>query len=211
MDQNAGGDANTAHSRPLGRGLQDVSHLFLSRRSEDAARDTGAFGHVAEPEASAPPPPRGNAALLRPLHVTRDQLVAILPPDWSVALEEGLRTIDGKIPCHGCGEIDVLAVDRMGKLTIIDVDTTMNDGLLLRGLGHLDWVLRDAHNVQRMYAAHGVDVALPPRLILVAPQFSQLLRRVMRQVTRPQIQCLRYHAVDTPAGPWILFEPVSAD
>jgi hypothetical protein len=211
MDQNDGGDAKGVHGRPLGRGLDDVSHLFLSHKTGDASPRTSAPALSPEPESSAPPGPRGNAVLLRPVQVTRERLAAILPLDWSGALEEGLRTIDAKIPCHPCGEIDLLAVDRTSKLTIIDFDTTLNDGLLLRGLGHFDWIVRNTPNVQRMCPAQSVDSSLPPRLILLAPQFSPLLRRVMRQLTRPQIQWVRYHAVETPAGPGILFEPVTGE
>jgi hypothetical protein len=211
MDQNDGGDAKGAHDRPLGRGLEDVSHLFLSHKTADASPRTGAPVLSPGPESSAPPGPRGNAVLLRPVQVTRDRLAAILPLDWSGALEEGLRTIDAKIPCYPCGEIDLLAVDRTSKLTIIDFDTTLNDGLLLRGLGHFDWIVRNTQNVQRMYPAQRVDASLPPRLILLAPQFSPLLRRVMRQFTRPQIQWVRYHAVETLAGPGILFESVTGE
>ena len=68
--------------------------------------------------------------------------------------------------------------------------------------------MSNTQNVQRMCSAPGVDSSLSPRLILLAPQFSPLLRRVMRQFTRPQIQWVRYHAVETPSGPGILFEPV---
>ncbi len=211
MDQNDGGDAKGAHDRPLGRGLEDVSHLFRSHKTADASPRTGAPVLSPGPESSAPPGPRGNAILLRPVQVTRDRLAAILPLDWSGALEEGLRTIDAKIPCYPCGEIDLLAVDRTSKLTIIDFDTTLNDGLLLRGLGHFDWIVRNTQNVQRMYPVQGVDSSLPPRLILLAPQFSPLLRRVMRQLTHPQIQWVRYHAVETLAGPGILFESVTGE
>ena len=85
----------------------------------------------------------------------------------------------------------------------------VNDGLLLRGLGHFDWVVRNAQNVQRMCPTHTIDSALPPRLVLLAPQFSAVLRRVMRQFTHPHIQWVRYHTVDTPGGVGILFESVS--
>jgi len=211
MDQNDSGDGKGMGGRPLGRGLQDVSHLFLSQTSGDASTRTGAPALSPEPDPPAPPGPRGNTVLLRPLQVSRDQLAAMLPLDWSGALEDGLRTIDTRIPCHPCGEIDVLAVDPTSKLTIIDFDTTPNDGLLLRGLGQLDWIVRNAQNVQRMCPTERIDASQPPRLILLAPRFSPLLRRVMRQLTRPQIQCVRYHVVETPTGPGILFEPVTGE
>ena len=205
MDQNDGAEAKGLHGGALGRGLEHVSHLFLSPRPGDAP----APSPEAEPSASAGP--RRNGVVLRPVQLTRERLAAVLPLDWSGALEEGLRTIDARIPCHPCGEIDVLAVDRTNKLTIIDFDTTPNDGLLLRGLGHFDWVVRNAQNVQRMCPAQTIDSSLPPRLVLLAPQFSAVLRRVMRQLTHPHIQWVRYHTVDTPGGVGILFEPVTAE
>lgn len=205
MDHNDSADAKGSHGAPLGRGLEHVSHLFLSPRTADTPAPSP------EPESSPPAGPRQSAVVLRPVQLTRDRLAAVLPLDWSGALEEGLRTIDARIPCHPCGEIDVLAVDRTSKLTIIDFDTTVNDGLLLRGLGHFDWAVRNAQNIQRMCPAQTFDSALPPRLVLLAPQFSTVLRRVMRQLTHPQIQGVRYHAVDTPGGVGMLFEAVSGD
>jgi hypothetical protein len=190
MDQN---------KRPLGRGLQDVSHLFLSQRAaETAASDQAEDRSLGS---------RGGIALLRPAPIPREQLAIVLM-ELDGALEEGLRAIDANIPCHPCGEIDVLAVDRAGQLTIIDVDTTTNDGLLLRGIGHFDWVVRNMPNVPRMYREETINATLPPRLFLLAPQFSPLLRSVARQITRPRIQWVRYHTVDASGRPGILFEPV---
>ena len=195
LDRHDGdGDAKAS---PLGRGLGDVSHLFLSPKVGEIPARAG----VAVP---APVP-------LRPVPVTRDRLAEILPLDWSGALEDGLRTIDVKVPCHPCGEIDVLAVDRTGKLTIIDFEPTVNDGLLLRGLGHVDWIGRNGPGVQRMCPAPGIDFSLSPRLILLAPQFSPQLRRAMRLLSRPQIQWVRYHAVEAPTGVGVLFEPVTGE
>jgi hypothetical protein len=204
MDQNDNAEAKGLHGGPLGRGLEHVSHLFLSPKTGDAPASL-------PDESPAPAGPRRNGVVLRPVQLTRDRLAAVLPLDWSGAIEDGLRTIDARIPCHPCGEIDVLAVDRTSKLTIIDFDTTLNDGLLLRALGHFDWCVRNVQNIQRMCPAHTIDAALPPRLVLLAPQFSAVLRRVMRQFTFPQIQWVRYHTVDTPGGVGILFEPVTGE
>jgi hypothetical protein len=206
MDPSDAGGSAGAQDRPLGRGLEDVSHLFLSRKTGDApASDHAAVRAPERP--SAPPASRGGLALLRPAPVTRDRLAVALM-EFDGALEEGLRAFDAKIPCHPCGEIGVLAVDRASQLTIIDFEITFDDDLLLRGIAHFDWVVRNMPNVQRMYREQAVNFSLPPRLFLVAPQFSPLLRRVARQITRPQIHWVRYHTVNASGGPGILFEPV---
>lgn len=199
-DQTGGagnGDAQGRAERPLGRGLEDVSHLFLSQRTPEPERP------------SAPLAPRGSVALLRAASVSKERLAGVLR-EFTGALEGGLKTIDANVPCHPCGEIDVLAVSRSSQLTIIDAETTMNDGLLLRGMGHFDWMVRNLPNLRRMYREHAVNFSLQPRLVLLAPQFSPLLQSVARQISCPQIQWIRYHAVESPGGPGILFEPVAA-
>lgn len=205
MDQNDTVGSGDAHGRPLGRGLEDVSHLFLSRKTGEASTSDRAA--VSSSESSPAPKAGGAVAVLQPAPVTRDRLAAILM-NLDSGLEDGLRAIDANIPCHPCGEIDLLAVDRTSQLTIIDFETTVNDGLLLRGIGHFDWVARNMPIVQRMYQAQAVNFSLPPRLFLLAPQFSPLLRRVVRQIIRPQTHWVRYHTVDASGGPGILFEQV---
>jgi hypothetical protein len=206
MDQDEAGGSAGAHDRPLGRGLEEISHLFLSHKTGDPSGSDRAA--VRSPERSTPPPgSAGGIVLLRPVSVTRDRLAVILM-ESDGALEEGLRALDAKIPCYPCGEIDLLAVDRARQLTIIDFETTSNEGLLLRGIGHFDWVVRNMRNVQRIYREHAVNFSRPPRLLLLAPQFSPLLSGATRQIIRPQIQCVRYHTVEASGGLGILFEPV---
>ena len=211
MDQNDGANGKGAHGRPLGRGLEEISHLFLSHSTRDVSTPSDASASSSEAESAATSGPRETAVLRRPPRVTRNRLAAILPLDWSDALEDGLRTLDAKIPCHPCGEIDVLAVDRTGKLTIIDFDVVPNDGLLLRGIGHVDWIMRNTQMIQRLHPDQSFDAARTPRLILLAPQFSPLLRRAIRQLTRPEIHGVRYHIVEAAAAPRILFEPIAGE
>ena len=195
MDQNPTGGGGGAErvgrsDRPLGRGLEDVSHLFLSQKAAEAGASDPAA--IRSTECSSPPPGFGGGiALLRPASVTRDRLAIILR-EVAGALKEGLKAIDTKIPCHPCGEIDLLAVSRGSQVTIIDFDTAVNDGLLLRGIGHFDWVVRNMPNVRRMYREQAINCSLQPRLFLLAPQFSPLLRSVARQIICPQIQWVRY-------------------
>ena len=208
MDSHDTGGAAGDRGGPLGRGLADVSHLFLSRRSGETS--TNELEAALSSDSSRAPEENGPGAVVRPASVTREQLAASLM-DLASGLEDGLRAIDARLPCHPCGEIDVLAVDRTSQLTIIDFETTVNDGLLLRGIGQFDWVARNRPIIQRMYQAPAVDASLPARLFLLAPEFSPLLRRVMRQVIFPKISWVRYHALDASGRPGILFERVVGD
>ena len=213
MDQpNPGGPgaAGVGRSdRPLGRGLEDVSHVFLSPKPDEEGTEPSGGWRAERPvprQESAP-----STVLLRPAaQVTREQVAAALK-EFAGALEEGLRAIDAEIPCPPCGEIDLLAIDRANQLTVIDFDTTSSDELLLRGLGHFDWVVGNLPNVRRMFRGQAINYSLEPRLFLLAPQFSFRVRRVACRIPRPRIDWIRYHFVETPGRPGILFEPLSAE
>ena len=191
--------------RPLGRGLEDVSHLFLSRGAVDVAAREQAASHAPAPATSPPGVYKANVLLCRSQGLARDRIAAAL---WEFvgALEEGLRGIDTNVPCDPCGRIDVIARDRLNRVTIIDFETTPDDKLVLRGMDHFDWVTRNIANLQRMYPGQRINFALPPRLFLVAPRFSPLLSRVARQIVYPRIDWVRYDVVDMFRGIGILFE-----
>ena len=195
-------------AKPLGRGLEDVSHLFAPTTQGPTGEPTG--GQASE-RVLVRPGARAGAAVLRPGEpITRDQLTATLR-ECQGALEDNMRAIDVRIPCCPYGEIDLLALDRTNQLTIIDVDIALADGLLLRGVSQIDWVMRNVANVQRTYQGWMIDGSRQPRLVLVAPRFSPFLRSAVRQITTPDITCFRYHGVELSGGTGILFEPVGGD
>lgn len=197
--------------RPLGRGLQDVSHLFLSQPADEAARDP-----VPDPGWRAErPAPRQESVrgvrLLRPAaQPTREQVVAALR-DFEGALEEGMKVIDAELPCATFGPIDLLAIDRAGQLTLIDLEPTASDDILIRGLVHFDWVLQELPNVRRMYRGLAINFSRSPRLVLVAPQFSSRVRRVGRRIPAPVIEWVRFRVVDLSGQPGVFFEAASED
>jgi hypothetical protein len=180
--------------------------VFLSQPAEsgdvDPRRPRGE-----RPREDAGPSP----LLLRPAaQITRERVGAALR-EFLAALEEGLRSIDVGISCPPCGEIDLLAIDRASQLTIVDFDTTAGDELLVRGLAHVDWVVRNVPILRRMLRGQAINFSLPPRLFLLAPQFSGRVRGAGRQITRLQLDWVRYHLTEAPGGAGILFEPVSAE
>ena len=184
--------------RPLGRGLEDVARVFLSQGPEER----GTVRPLPRDE-SAP-----NTLLLRPaVRITREQVAAALK-EFLGAIEEGLRCLDSEISCGPGDQIDLLALDRANQLAVIDFDTSASDDLLLRGLGHLDWVSANLSNVRRMFRGQAINFSIAPRLVLLAPQFSPRVRCAARQITQLRIAWVCYHLVETPDRPGILFEPI---
>jgi hypothetical protein len=199
MDPNKpdGNSGKAPSDRPLPRGLEDVSHLFLSRSQSE--RPIPELAPVSKPEILV-------ALRPCPLH-SREQLVTLIRKQPN-ALEQGMRVIDTNLPCDSVGTIEVVALSSVGQLTIIDVAEGTSDALVVRGMNHADWVARNLPIVRRMYAAHAINYSFPPRLFLVASEFSPGFQSVARQITSVQIHALKYHAVALSGGIGVLFEHV---
>ena len=173
--RDSGGDGRS--TKTLGRGFEEISHLFLSATEGTRGRE-----NLAMEQPAARPATRAGVAVLRPgADLAKDQLTATFL-ECQDALESGMRTLGAGVSCSPYGEIDLLALDRFNQLTIVDVETSVGDGLLLRGISQVDWVMRNAANVRRMYQ-NWPFASSQPRLILVAPNFSPFLRSAVRQLT----------------------------
>jgi hypothetical protein len=202
-------DADRRTARPLGRGFEDVSHLFLSRQRDEPGHESVVDRTAVV--ADGRPGARSGAAVLRPGEaITREKLTATLR-ECQGALEANLRTIDACIPCRPGGDIDLLAVDEANRLCVIDIEIAASDELLLRGVGHVAWLVRNLAVLPRMYSAWGIDFSQQPRLLLVAPGFSSLLINAIRALKGPDITCFRCHSVKTSAGTAIFFEQAVMD
>ena len=198
--------------KPLGRGLEQISHLFLSQKTNGPP--TGDVPPARSPE-SVPQAQfashAGGTTLLQPsASVSKDRLVTLLK-DSPNALEEGLRVIDIFIPCHPHSDINLLALNRANQLTAINLETGLNDALVLRGLAHCDWLKHNLPNIRRMYPQQNIVLSSQPRLFLIAPRFTALALNAARQLTPMQIHCIRYHAFDIGGVTGIAFEPITCE
>ena len=196
--------------RPLGRGLEDVSHLFLSQTTEEAtarALDSSRRLEPSDPAAAD----STDTVVLSPGEPGINEHLGDVLMELVGAVEDGLRGIDTNLPCDPHDDIDLLAVDRAGQLVIVDYDTSANDRLVLRGIGHFDWIARNLPIVRRMYPGRPINFSAAPRLLLLAPDFSALALSAARQIHRPQLCCVRYRFVATPGGPGVIFDPVATE
>jgi hypothetical protein len=193
--------------RSLGRGLEDVSHLFLSQRWEAlpghepaAARATG--------HPSDQPAVEAAFALLRPVTSFSRELLGRALREFACTLEEGLRPFDANVPCDTDSSIDILAIDRLEQLVVIDYETVPDDLLLLRGISHVDWAMRNIAALRRMYRGTAINFSSPPRLCLVAPGFSSRFMNVARLFVAQPFRAMEFAVFDSPAGRGIAFTHV---
>ena len=189
----------------LSQGLEEVSSLFLSQSPDKAAKKVQTSNI---PPAQAPAEQaqsRTPFLLHEALNVNRELILGFLKENAAV-LEEGLRSIDANIPCDPFGYIDLVAVDGQSQLCIINIDIDQKDESLLRGIAYFDWIIRNTPIVRRMYQGRAINFSAQPRLFLVAPNFSPLLKCVARRSTCPEIYCLAYRAIAVPGRTGIIFE-----
>lgn len=179
--------------KPLGRGLEQISHLFLTQRAQ-------------HPQSHARPT-NVQTVLLQPKAITKDQLVAAAKanPD---SIEEGLRILDMFVQCHPHSDIDLLAVNRTNQLAAIDFETGLDDGIVLRALGHYDWIRHNVINIRRMYSSQALD-GTQPRLFVIAPKFSSLALHAAPPLAQLQIHWIRYQVFDTGSTTGISFETIA--
>jgi len=206
MEPNKDEESSEQHLR-VGRGLDQVSHLFLSHVAERAARGRSGNGSELPEHAQENQP----LELVRraPRAPDRVRLVSLLH-EQPEALKEGLKVIDADLPCETPGNVELVALDTTNRLVVIDVEDKPNDSLLLRGMAHLDWVVGNAALLRRIYREQPINYSLQPQLFLVAPDFSPLFRFAIRHMRSLQIQCIKYDTVVLPAGIGIFCEHVSS-
>ncbi len=196
-------------ARTLGRGLEELSPLFLTRRAPEKKPPPADPAPAARERAGALRRP--GTLLLRPgASLTHDQVVAAIHAS-PTAIERRLRSIDAGLPAGAGGSIDVLALDSTARLVVIDVDLAVADGLLVRGLDHVAWIARHLALIRRLYGEPPIGFAARPRLVLVSREFSRAFRNAARQIAEPEVTCVRCHGLDVSGWTGIYFEALTGD
>lgn len=115
------------------------------------------------------------------------------------SIEEGLELISHQVGT-GTGRIDILCNDADNRLTVIELKVRETDRILLQALTYYDWVNENLLSVKQMYPkANKIDASKSPRLILIAPSFSEDLKRAVKYF-EPQIDLFEYIYLKSPSG-----------
>ena len=112
-------------------------------------------------------------------------------------IEEGMRVLGRQIDTD-TGPLDLLALDTDGVLAVIELKNRVDDGQLDQGVRYYDWA---RFNIEWIARSHPrmVDASQEPRLILIAPTFSNNLRRVAKYVDI-SLDLVEYHVMELPDG-----------
>jgi hypothetical protein len=91
-------------------------------------------------------------------------------------IEEGFKMIDRQLNTVR-GPLDILGLDSGRCLTVVELKINQEDGMLMQALDYFGWVNENRDSLKRMYPNHKIDFSQVPRVILVAPSFSELMRK----------------------------------
>jgi RecB family endonuclease NucS len=137
----------------------------------------------------------------------RDKL-AQLVADHATSLEKNLRVVDPGKGRGKWGPMDLLAVDGKGYTVIIDVSPRTRDDLLVEGLSHLSWFDQYRHQVAPPREEQAEELFVPPRLILVAPDFSDRCQKAVAALENVRIDLYRLRWLQSDDEEGLLIEPV---
>jgi len=90
--------------------------------------------------------------------------------------------ICSNVPVNDKTTLDVLCHDSNGQLVIIQLSVQEEDMMLLQGLQSLDYVDKFKSFLKATYNKHKIDDKEKPRLILIAPSFSDAVKRAVESM-----------------------------
>ncbi len=122
-------------------------------------------------------------------------------------IELGLKVMDTNLLIED-QVLDILAVDVVGRVTIIELDMERKDILLLEALDHFEWVFNNMESLGRKYQKENIDYTLAPRIILIAPDFTPHFIKRISFITKVKINLYQYHYQEKDGIKKILFKPV---
>jgi len=94
-------------------------------------------------------------------------------------IEKGLTVICSNVQINEKATLDILCHDSNGQLVILQLNVNEDDIMLLHGIQSLDYVDKFKSFLKATYNKHKIDDGEKPRLILVAPCFSDALRHAV--------------------------------
>jgi hypothetical protein len=103
-------------------------------------------------------------------------------------IEKNLTVICTQVPINDKMTIDALCHDENGQLVILQVNVNEDDTALLHGIQSLDYVDKFKSFLKMTYSKHKIDDKEKPRLILVAPNFSETLRHIVQNIQGLRIE-----------------------
>jgi Holliday junction resolvase-like predicted endonuclease len=129
----------------------------------------------------------------------RDELEPMIAENPDV-IDQGLEIIARQLRTDS-GRLDILGVDSSdGTLVIVELKSEASDGHLDQGLRYYDWCRQSIAWIAQAYGEKfDINPDTPPRLILIAPSFTDTVKRIAKYFNI-DLQLFEYHAFESDKG-----------
>jgi len=97
-------------------------------------------------------------------------------------VEKDLTVICSNVPITDRATLDILCHDSDGQLVIVQLSVNEDDIMFLHGIQSLDYIDKFKSFLKATYNKHKIDDTEKPRLILIAPSFSDALRHAVESM-----------------------------
>lgn len=132
---------------------------------------------------------------VRPIDLKeRDELEPLLVANPDV-IEQGLQVLSHQLMTDS-GPLDILAVDSEGTLVIIELKNEASEGHLDQALRYYDWCRQNISWISKAYTnKNQIDPNAAPRLMLIAPSFTDTVKRISKYV-EVELHLIQYTAFE---------------
>jgi hypothetical protein len=107
-------------------------------------------------------------------------------------LEKDLTVICSNVPINDKTTLDILCHDGNGQLVILQLNVSEDDIMLLQGIQSLNYVDKFKSFLKATYNKHKINDSEKPRLILIAPSFSDAMRRAVESMQGMRIDLYQW-------------------
>jgi hypothetical protein len=91
-------------------------------------------------------------------------------------IEDDLAVIANRVPINDKATLDILCRDNNGQLVVLQLSINEDDNMFLHGIQSLDYVDKFKSFLKATYKEQKIDDKEKPRLIMIAPSFSDAVR-----------------------------------
>ena len=127
------------------------------------------------------------------MEIEKEREFVALIKKYPGQIEKGLRYLDHKLYA-GSGYIDALFVDSSGVLAVAEIRIADDKGILMQALQYYDVVQKDRKKIVKKFPDAGIKIEDDPKIILVAPNFSDRVKKAARYV-KPEIKLIKFEPI----------------
>jgi len=125
-------------------------------------------------------------------------------------VSKDLTVICSDVSVNDKTTLDILCHDSNGQLVIVQLSVNEDDIMLLHGIQSLDYVDRFKAFLKATYNKHKIDDKEQPRLILIAPSFSDALRHAVESMKGIRIDLYEWEYLKLGDHKGLRLQPIFA-